>query len=178
MAGRRLRIGNLIGSGVLLALTLGTFALAWSMVEEELRFLAGSRIVSGEVIDHVYVRRESRGPRRGVEDGAYYELASFSDGAGRLHQVQARSGSTWGPGDARSQSALQQRTGLRPLGATVRVAYPPGQPEQARMLGFAGQYLLPSITAGIGLMLGLFTVLVWRDRYQPSAGPDASAAVG
>lgn len=151
----------------MLALAAGVLALAWSMVEEELRFLAGSRIVSGEVVGHVFIRRESSMPRREASPGGYYDLARFVDEAGNVHQAQSRSGAGWAPSDSQGQSALQQKTGARPLGATVRVAYPPGQPEQARILGFGDQYLLPLITSAIGLMLLLFSLLIWRDRREP-----------
>lgn len=176
MAQQRTRIGHVFGSLVMLALAAGVLALAWSMVEEELRFLAGSRIVSGEVVDHVYLRSESSRPRRDGSPGGYYDLARFVDEAGNVHQVQSRSGSGWAPNDPKGQTALQQKTGARPLGATVRVAYPPGQPEQARMLGFGDQYLLPLITSAIGLMLLLFSLLIWRDRREPPPAQEGGAS--
>jgi len=172
MAGFRFSIGNCIGSLVLLALSMGTLAIAWSMVEEELQFLAGSRVVSGVVVDHVYLRSEQKGPKSHRSPGGYYPVVSFRDESGTDHRVQARLGQG-SRIDNFSESGVKSGLDVHALGSTMRVAYRHGQPEDARVLGFGQQYLFPLIVTAIGLALLMFSVLVLRDdrRVPPSNSP-------
>lgn len=170
MAGFHVPLRNVIGCLVLCALSLGALAIAWSMVGEELRFLAGSRIVTGEVVDHVRVRSESRGSMQHRAPPGHYAVVRFQTASGQVLQVQARAGhgSAMAP---LSAEAVRSGSDVHPVGSTMRVAYRPDQPEDARVLGFSQQYLYPLLLAGIGLVLLVFAVLVLRDK---SRGATAS----
>jgi len=162
MLGLRFSIRNCIGSLVMLALATGTLAIAWSMVEEELRFLAGSRFVEGVVVDHVYLRSEQKGPAAHRSPGGHYPVVSFRDASGVDHRVQARLGQG-SRIDNFSETRVKSGQDVHAVGSTMRVAYRPEHPEDARVLGFNQQYLLPLITSVIGLALLMFSVLILRD---------------
>ncbi len=140
------------------------------MVEEELRFLAGSRIVTGEVVDHVLVRSQSRGDAQNRAPPAHYPIVRYSTETGKVFQVQAREGYA----SARSRSAeggVQSGQDARPVGTPIRVAYRPENPEDARTLGFMQQYFTAIILAITGLvfLLGVVAGLWTTARKSPSA---------
>ena len=159
----RLKVGNLIGTLVLAVLAAGFLSVAWSTVQEELRFLAGSRIVEGDVVDHVFVPGSGTGPMSSRSMGGHYPIVRFVTNDGAEHRVQGRLG-------AGSRQTLTEgiKSGIDaiPVGSRMRVAYRPEAPQDARVLGLGQQYLFPAIMAGIGLLLAMFALLVLRDGFR------------
>lgn len=170
---RRLAIGNVFGSLIFLALSLGAFAIVWDMVEDELRFVAGARIVSGQVVDHVYLRSEQSGPKSARSPGGYYPVVAFQGEDGLEYRVQASTG-RGSRADNQSESGWTSGRDEHPIGKTMRVAHRPNQPADARLLGFEQQYLYPLIIAVIGLMLLMFAVLIFREGLKPRASASTS----
>lgn len=158
-------MGNIIGTLVLGLLAVGAFGIAWSMVKEELQFLAGSRIVDGEVVDHVFQQSESQ-PLSPRSPGAYYPVVRYVTESGQEHRVQARVGAE--NRNTLTGSVVSGRE-HRPPGTRMRVAYRRDDQGDARVLGFSQQYLLPLITFVIGLMLLMFAGLVLHDGISPGA---------
>jgi hypothetical protein len=66
--------GNIIGTLVLLALSIGVFMIAWSIVDEELVFLSNSEIVEGEIVDKVFVKGSETGPKSSRSGGGFYPI--------------------------------------------------------------------------------------------------------
>jgi hypothetical protein len=153
-------IGNLVGSLFLLALAAGAFAIAWSIVEEEIMFLSESRIVSGEVVDHIFIKGSETGPKAHRSQGGHYPIVRYVTEDGQEFQVQGRVGK----GNRQTLvEGIESGKDSIPVGTTMRVAYRIDNPEDARTLGFDQQYLYPLIISFIGLMFLMFSVLVFRD---------------
>jgi hypothetical protein len=160
MAKSHLSFGSLLCSLVLLALASGAFFAAWSLVEEEITFLSGSRIVEGEVVDHVFIKGSGTGSKAHRSSGGYYPTVRYVTDDGREFQVQSRVGK----GSRQTMvEGIKSGKDANPVGSTMRVAYRIDDPEDARTLGFDQQYLFPVLIACIGLMLLMFAVFVFRD---------------
>ena len=156
----KISMGNMIGSLILALLAAGAFFIAWSAVKEELSFLADSRIVEGEVVDHVFLRGSETGPMSSRSPGGYYPIVHYVSESGQSYRVQGRLGA----GDRRTlNDGVNSGRDHHALGTTLRVAYRRDDPEDARVLGFGQQYLFPLIFFAISLMLVMFAVLVFRE---------------
>ncbi len=159
-------MGNIIGTLIMVLLAAGAFFVSWTMVKDELAFLAGSRIVDGEVVDHVFLRSSDTGPASSRGGGGHYPIVRYITENGQAYQVQGRVGA----GSRQTLSGgIESGENHHPVGSTLRVAYRRDNPEDARVLGFGQQYLFPLIFAVIGLVLLMFAVLVFRDGISPAA---------
>lgn len=151
---------NMIGSLILALLAAGAFSIAWSVVKEELLFLTGSRIVDGDVVDHVFIHGSETGPMSSRAPGGYYPIVRYHAESGQEYRVQGRLGAS---NRQTLSGGVSSGKNTHPVGSTLRVAYRRGDPEDARLLGFGQQYLFPLIISVIGLMLLMFAVLVFRE---------------
>lgn len=161
-------IGNMIGGLVLTLLSVGVLSIAWSIVKDELLFLATSRIVEGTVVDHIRIDGSRTGPMSSRAPSGYYPIVRYLAESGQEHRVQGRLGAA---SRYTLTDGLESGTDARPLGSTMRVAYRRDNPEDARVLGLGEQYLFPVIITVIGLVLLMFAVLVFRDGISRTAMP-------
>jgi hypothetical protein len=161
----RFSFGNIIGSLIILALSLGVLAFAWSLVEEELVFLANSKFAEGEVVDQVFIKGSGKGPKSHRSYGAHYPIVRYFTDNGEEFQVQGRIGSE---NTQTLYDGIKSGANVKAQGSKIRVAYNKDNPADARTLGFDEQYLYPLIFSCIGLMLLFFSVLVFRDAWKKS----------
>lgn len=102
---------------------------------------------TGTVIEHEYspIRREDDDGRSRTRD-AWKEVVQWTDHNGETHTLV---------GDVSS-------TRPKAIGSDVTVQYYPDDVSSARLAGFWDQWLVTAITSGMGLMFGLFGVVLLR----------------
>ena len=131
---------------------LGALALGFGLflAAQSASFLASAERSTGEVVE---VRRILAGYGRARKKPTEFPVVRFQDATGQAREVLAETGGGFHHWQA---------------GQRVEVGYPPGQPRQARILGFWNQWTGPLV-----LLVGGVLLLAWgryRDRALRSLG--------
>jgi hypothetical protein len=114
----------------MLGLAIGLFLGARTAI-----FLASAERAPGEVVE---IRRIHAGYGRAHRKPTEFPVVRFQDASGRTQEVMAEMGGGF----------HRWQTGQR-----VEVGYPPGQPRQARILGFWNQWTGAILSILSGLLL-------------------------
>jgi hypothetical protein len=124
-------------------------SLLLAIVSVGLMFLSARSYVGTRDFLDSAARADGRVVKMRNAGGVHYPVVSFSDSSGTVHILESATGT--------NPPAYQ-------LGDSVIVLYSPSKPVDARIQGFGDLWFRTVLQSGIGLALGIVSVLLWIFR--------------